>query len=527
MKKYPLKNLLASTAVLMVAGMAQATEITIVREVDSNNYDPHKSTARAASEILFMVGDTLVSLAPDMQTIESGIAESWDVSEDAKTYTFKLRQDVEFCDGKKLTAADVVYSINRWIDPETKSPVAWRAGEVDSVTAIDDYTVEYKLKAPFSELLYQLTQSFGTIIDPANVEALGADFGINGFNGTGPYCWGEWTPRDKMIVTKHEAYTWGAPFHKNTGPASMDTITWQIVPEENTRTVAVITGQSQVTQYIPYIALEQLAATPGIEVVRSDLAFWTFYMGFKIDKETVSDPAVRQAINLAVDQAAIAEDLYFGVVQPAYSYVSQEALDWNHAIDDKLLKYDVDRANSLLDDAGWVRGDDGVRSKDGVRLSPTAYVFAGSNWAKLSESVQAYLRVIGVDMQIQAFDATVAWGKMATQEYDMFGMSFPYVSSGDALNLYFRSANMPAPNRMNWSDAKTDELLLAGATATNDADRAAAYGEVLAAVQEAAVWLPLYHEPMVIAQSTELETIVPHNIYGSGLYKGLDLKFKE
>ncbi|THH35400.1 ABC transporter substrate-binding protein [Aliishimia ponticola] len=522
-----MKRLLTTTALLLGAGLAQASELTIVREVDSNNYDPHKSTARAASEILFMLGDTLVSLAPDMQTIEPGIAESWEVSEDATTYTFKLREDVTFCDGKPLTAADVAYSVNRWIDPDTKSPVAWRAGEVESVTAVDDYTVEYKLKAPFSELLYQLTQSFGTIIDQANVEALGPDFGISGFNGTGPYCWVEWTPRDKMIIEKHEAFTWGAPFHSNTGPASIDKITWQIVPEENTRTVAVITGQSQVTQYVPYIALEQLAASPGVEVVRSDLAFWTYYMGFKIDKETVSDPAVRKAINLAVDQAAMSEDLFFGVVQPAYSYVSQEALDWNTAVDDKLLKYDVAEANKILDDAGWVRGDDGVRSKDGVRLSPTAYVFAGSTWGKLSEAVQAYLREIGVDMQIQAFDATVAWGKLATQEFDMYGMSFPYVSSGDALNLYFRSQNMPSPNRMNWNDAETDELLLAGATATSDEGRASAYGEVLDKVHEAAVWLPLYHEPMVIAQSTDLETIVPHNIYGAGLYKGLDLKLKE
>ena len=106
-------------------------------------------------------------------------------------------------------------------------------------------------------------------------------------------------------------------------------------------------------------------------------------------------------------------------------------------------------------------------------------------------------------------------------------MSYPYVSSGDALNLYFRSENMPTPNRMNWDDPRTDELLLAGATATSDADRAESYGEVLKIVHDAALRLPLYHEPMVIAQSTELETVVPHNIYGCGLYKGLDLKFVE
>jgi peptide/nickel transport system substrate-binding protein len=523
-----MRTLLLTTAMAVLAAPALAqSEITIVREVDSNNYDPHKTTSRAASEVLFMLGDTLVSLAPDMQTIDTGVAESWEVSEDGRTYTFTLRQDVTFCDGKPMTAEDVVYSIERWIDPETNSPVAWRAGEVESVTAVDDYTVEYKLVEPFSELLYQLTQSFGTIVDRENVEALGEDFGISGFNGTGPFCWVEWTPRDKMIIEKHAGYAWGPGFYENDGEAQIDRVTWQVVPEENTRTVSVLTGQSEITQYVPYIALDQLSAAPNVEVVTSELAFWTYFMGFKIDKDTVSDPAVRRAINLAVDQAAMSEDLFFGRVEPAYSYVSQRALDWNASLDDRLLEFDPTEANRILDEAGWAMGEDGVRAKDGVRLEPVTYVFTGSTWSKISEAVQAYLREIGVAMDIQAFDGTVVWGKLATQEFDMFGMSFPYVSSGDALNLYFRSENMPTPNRMNWDDEQTDQLLRTGATAIDDATRAESYGQVLEIVHDAAVWLPLYHEPMTIAQSTDLETVVPHNIYGCGLYKGLDLAFRE
>jgi peptide/nickel transport system substrate-binding protein len=80
---------------------------------------------------------------------------------------------------------------------------------------------------------------------------------------------------------------------------------------------------------------------------------------------------------------------------------------------------------------------------------------------------------------------------------------------------------------MNWNDAQTDALLDAGKTALDPVVRAASYGEVLEQVHDAAVWIPLYHEPMIIAQSDALETIVPHNIYGCGLYKGLDLKFRE
>jgi peptide/nickel transport system substrate-binding protein len=301
-----------------VQAQAQSS-ITIVREVDSDRYDPHRSTARGASEVLFMLADTLVSLDHDMTSIKPGIAESWTVSPDGKVYTFKLRQDVQFCDGKKMTAEDVVYSLKRWINPETRSPVRWRAGPVEDIVAKDPYTVEYRLTAPFSELLYQLTQSFAVVIDKANVDALGADFGVRGFNGTGPYCWVEWRPRNDFRMRRHDAYRWGPPIYQNRGPAQIQEIVWRIVPEENTRLAAVLTGQSHVTQYVPYSGLAQIRANRNLRVVENKAAFWTYFIGFKVDKAGVDDPAVRRAIVMAVDQEAISRDLNFGETEPAYS----------------------------------------------------------------------------------------------------------------------------------------------------------------------------------------------------------------
>ena len=517
---------LATSLLLCSSVFALAQTVTIVREVDAERYDPHRTTARGASEVLFMLGDTLVSLDYDMQTIKPGLAERWDVSEDGKTYTFHLKDGVKFCDGRAMTADDVVYSLQRWIDPETKSPVKWRAGDVASITAPDERTVVYELSAPFSELLYQLTQSFATVIDKNQVEALGADFGVTGMNGTGPYCWVEWRPRDEMRLQRHPDYAWGPPIYENTGAPKVEEVVWKIVPEENTRMAAVMTGQSDITQYVPWNSLSILRANPQVEVSRSDAAFWTYFVGFKIDKPVVNDPVVRRALNLAVDQKAIVENIYFGEVEPAYSYISEEALDWNKALEPTLLRTDVERANRMLEEDGWTMGSDGFRAKNGQKLQILAYGFTGSTWSKLMEAIQGDFRKVGADLQIQLFDATVAWGKLATQEFDMFGMSYPYISAGDALNLYFRSENIPTPNRMNWKDAQTDALLDEGKTATDPAVRASAYGKVLGQVQDAAVWIPLYHEPMVLAQTTKMESVKPHNIYGCGLYKGLDFAFK-
>jgi peptide/nickel transport system substrate-binding protein len=516
---------LGATASFTPAKAQTPTSITVVREVDSDRYDPARSTARAASEILFMLGDTLVTLDFDMKTIRPGLATSWTVSPDGKTYTFKLRDDVTFCDGKKMTADDVVYSIKRWIDPATRSPVVWRAGPVDDVVAKDATTVEYRLKAPYSELLYQLTLQFATIIDKANVDALGADFGVKGFNGTGPYCWVDWRPRNDLRIKRNPNYKWGPPQYTNKGPAHIEEIVWRIVPEETTRLAAVMTGQSHVTQYVPYSGLAQIRANRNLRVEETKEAFWTYFIGFKIDKAGVDDPLVRRALVMAVDQESISKDINHGETEPAYSYVSQLARDWDPSYDGKLIKTNVAEANKLLDQAGWVRGADGIRAKNGQRLSPLAYGFTGSTWQKLMESVQGDLRKVGVDMRIQLFDATVAWGKLATQEFDMFGMSFPYITTGETLNLYFRSQNVPTPNRMNWKDPKTDELLVKGSTATDDATRFGAFAEVIRQVHDAAVWIPLYHEPMKIAASARLAPFKAHNIYGSGLYKGLDLRF--
>ncbi|MDB5489643.1 MAG: peptide transporter substrate-binding protein, partial [Reyranella sp.] len=188
---------LAAMAVVGAAAPAMAQKsVTVVREIDTDRYDPHKSTSRSGAEVMYMMGDTMVNLDFDMKTLKPGLATSWTVSPDGLTYTFKIRDDVSFCSGKKMTAKDIVATYERWLDPETKGLVKWRMGDVDKITAPDDVTVEYKLKKPFSELLYQMTQYFHTILNVEQTKQLGADFGVKGFDGTGPYCFESWTPRD-------------------------------------------------------------------------------------------------------------------------------------------------------------------------------------------------------------------------------------------------------------------------------------------------------------------------------------------
>jgi len=518
--------LAAAMALPATDALAQAAPrntLVIMREIDADNYDPPRSTARSAGEVVYMMSDTLVSLDWDMRTVRPGLAERWEVSEDGRTYTFHLRRDVTFCDGRPMTAADVVYSINRWVDPATRSPVRWRAGPVKEIRARDDFTVEYELNEPFGELLYQLTLFFASIVDRGTVERLGQNHGVQGFNGTGPYCWVSWTPRQELVLQRHPNYSWGPPIYQNRTP-QVDRIVWRVIPEANTRLAAIQTGQADVTQYIPHIAVNQLRNVPTVRMSQQPNYFWDHFMGFKVDKPVVNDPQMRRAINLAVNRDAIVRATWFGNAQPAEAYLNPNTTGFSAEAARLVPQYNPDEARRVLDAAGWTMAADGVRARGGERASFLVYGLQTAEARRYLEAIQADLRRVGIEMRVQLWDATVGWGRLATQEFDAFVMSYPYISATDGFALYFDSRNRPTPNRMNWSDPRTDALLERAKTATTEAERLAAIGEAQRVIAEANVWLPIARENLWVASAQRVEGARAHGIYGIALYKGLDIR---
>ncbi|MGE0725502.1 MAG: ABC transporter substrate-binding protein [Alphaproteobacteria bacterium] len=525
--KWTAATLAAAGLALGASGaLAQGNTLQVARVIDADRYDPPRTTARSAGDIVFLIADTLVALDWDLTTLKPLLAKSWSVTPDGKTYTFNLRDDVKFCDGRGMVADDVVYSLKRWIDPDLKSPVRGRAGKVKEIRAKDKYTVEYELDEPYGELLFQLTQYFSSIVDRNSVEKLGADFGVKGFNGTGPYCWESWVPRQEFALKRNPHYTWGPDIYKNRGPAQIERMVWKIIPEDSTRLAAIQTNQVHITQYVPYIAMSQAMKAPNLKVETAQSYLWTWYIGFKVDRDLVSDLKVRQAMNLAVDREALAKNVWFGHAVPAYTPVSPDTPDFNKETLGAQLKFDPDRAKKLLDEAGWKVGADGFRHKDGKKLAPVFYGISGSPTRQMVEAVQGDLRKVGVDMQVNLFDATIAWGKLATQEFDTYAMSYPYVSVGDAYNLYFRSAAAPTPNRMNWKNPRTDELLAKGSAALTVEERRKYFDEAQMQIQQAAVWIPIIHEQLFLTATNRLDGVRAHGIYGCGIYKGLDFKWK-
>jgi len=515
---------LAVTAAVCAASAAHGQTLRMMKSLDAPHYDGQRTTWSPTSDIVNMIQDTLVALDWDGKTVIPYLARSWQISEDGKTYTFKLRDDVQFCSGRKFTSADVVYSFKRLLDPETKAPLKWRAGSVKDLRAPDPTTVEYELNEPFADLMMNLVSFTMTIHNKESVEKHGKDYGTQAVDGTGPWCFESWQPRTEIVLKRHDAYKWGPSMYQNKGPVKFEKLSIKIVPEDSARVAAMMGGQFDVTHQIPLQFIDQVKKAPMLQVQEAKPNFQLMYYGFKSNRPMVSDPRVREAMNIAINRAEIVKGIMLGQAEPAYTFIDPAALDFNPETK-TIIKEDVERAKKLLDEAGWAVGADGFRYKDGVKLAPKVLFTQVSYFGRVSEAIQGYMRKIGVDWNIIGYDSTIAFAEMSKQDYELWTVTFPYVSAGDLLNYYFDSANVPAPNRMNWKDAQTDEWLKLGRAALTDPDRTKYYGLTQMHVTKQHLWMPVMNVAMYTTSNKKLKGVRPHMLYQNTFYKGLDYSF--
>ena len=517
-------TVVALLGAVAVTSATEAQTLKMMKSLDAPHYDGQRTTWSPTSDIVNMFQDTLVALDWDGKTPIPYLAKSWTVTPDGKLYTFKLRDDVQFCSGKKFTAADVVYSFKRLKDPATKAPYHWRAGNIKELRAPDPYTVEYELHEPYSELLLQLTMYTNAIHSKESVETLDKDYGIKGIDGTGPWCFESWQPRTEIVLKRHDAYKWGPSMYNNKGPVKFEKLVIKIVPEDASRVASMMGNQFDITHQIPLAFIQQVKAAPNLNVQEALPNFQLMYYGFKITRPMVSDKRVREAMSIAINRADIVKGIMLGNAEPALTFVDPKALDFAGKTAG-MIREDVERAKKLLDDAGWKVGADGIREKDGMKLAPKVYFTQVAYFPRVSEAIQGYMRKIGIDWKVQGWDSTIAPSKMAEQDYELWTVTVPYLSAGELMNIYFNSQNIPTPNRMNWKDPETDEWLKAGRAALTDTDRAKNYALVQEKVTAEHLWMPVMNVAMYTTSLKKLKGVRPHMLYQNTFYKGLDYSF--
>ncbi|WFR67846.1 ABC transporter substrate-binding protein [Curtobacterium flaccumfaciens] len=300
-----------------------------------------------------------------------------DQSDDAKHFTLHLKKGVTFSDGTALDAQAVVDNIDLWAHGDADRGISkvglFPSSTFVGATATDDHTVEVDFSSPALGFIPTLGYHGSILLSPKTL-ALPVDqqADLSKEIGSGPFTVKSVKEGEEYVLAKRKDYDWGPAALGHTGAPYLDTLTYKVIKDESVRTQAVVAGQADVSFNVEPQEIDSLKSQ-GFTV--DTPRYLGFTDGFKVDTTAfpTNDAAVRKAIQIGIDRKAILKTVYTSDWQAATSFIQGNVPEV--ADESKLLAYDPDRAEQLLDDAGWTTGSDGVRSKDGkdleFTLSPT------------------------------------------------------------------------------------------------------------------------------------------------------------
>lgn len=508
---------------LALPGHAAAQEpvrggtLIVAFEADPEILDPHNTTALVASRVLTLMHDNLVSRGYD-GTIQPGLAETWDISADGLTYTFHLKQGVVFHSGKALTAADVKYTFERWKGNES-SPTAYTIDAIDTIETPDDLTVVMTLSQPYNIFLDQLAGGWSVILNQEAVDQEGDQYGVSAVDGTGPFKFVSWSRNQSIVLERHDAYTWGSPIFQNPGPTYLDGIEIRIIPEDATRIAEFQSENVHIVMDVPAPDVERLTDADGVTVIQYP-QLQTTYMGLNGAKAPTSDIAVRRAINYAINRDEIAIGAYFGLATAAYTFLHPETPYYWTGADAVKPSYDPDQAKQILEEGGWTAGGDGIREKDGVKLTLPFWVINNSETVLMAQILEQQLAEVGIQVETIQYEQT-AWFEAARSGNQVAYTIGVFYESADNLYFNFYSGQMPAPNRFSYNVPEVDAWLEDSRSNPDLETVAQDYYNVQQRIIEDAVCAPILHALGTVGVASDVQGVQVHS--SRWLYRMLDL----
>ncbi|WP_145335473.1 ABC transporter substrate-binding protein [Paenibacillus xylanexedens] len=488
------------------AGKAEGGNLTFALATSPDTLDPHRSGLAVAVRAIRTIYDNLVVQLPD-GSIKPWLAKEWSISEDGKSYTFKLREDVKFHDGTPFNAEAVKYNLDRVIDPATKAANSLALiRPYSSSQVIDEYTIKVNLDAPSQAFLGNLSQALLGIVSPTAAKKYGDQLGKNPV-GTGPYTFVKWDENADIVVAKNKDYNWGPDTVENKGAPYIDTITFKIVPEEATRIGSVQSKQVLAAETVPPQNIAALKSDPNQQLLQANTVGLPYTLFFNLRKAPWDDVKVRQAVQSAVDVESIVKTLYLGNYERAWSALSPGILGYDKALEGSIAP-DLNRANKLLDEQGWVKGSDGIRAKDGKKLT-LKYVDGSPNREKrndIAAIIQQQLKPLGIAVEV-VITKDIATVIYQNWDYDLYGNSQANSDPNALYAFYHTSAEGQRPTLSGLSDPKIDQLLEQGAVEKDSAKRVEIYSQIQKYLIEQAVILPIYVFPYTVAASKNVEGI--------------------
>jgi peptide/nickel transport system substrate-binding protein len=465
--------------------------------------DPHQSAHYAPySRIMRSIFDNLVVSLPGHR-IGPWLASSWETSPDGRSTTFKLRQDVSFHDGTRFDAQAVKANLDRIADPKNALLAANDLIGYERATVIDDFTVRLDFATPFAPLLAQLSRTNFGIISPTALKQYGDQVAAHPV-GTGPFKLVSITPGTEVALERFEAYRWAPEGSKRPGPALLQKLVFKNVPEEATRVAVLQNGQAQAADLIPPQNLVQLRQQPEFTVVEGELLNHNYSLHLNAKRAPWDDVRIRRAFRQSLDLDAAVKTIYLGTAARAWSPLSPGLFGYDKTLENT---WGPDRVAAIrtFEELGWKPGADGVRVKDGKRLTVVFLDGQGNREKRLDllTVLRRQLKDAGVELRIESQPGGNFLEKMRSGDYDL-GAGSQFTPDPDVLrslytptSLYF--AKVDDPELTQW--------LKAGYQETDPAARAALYARAQHRIIDEVYSIPAYVLIYTVTHSSRVRDI--------------------
>ena len=477
-----------NSAAASEAGASEGKEeLVFVNYRDIRDLNPHLYAGEMyAQEMLY---ETLVNITAD--GYEGCLAESWDISDDGKTYTFHIRDGVKFSDGEVCDANAIKANFDAIIENKDRHTWLEMMNLLVGVSAPDDKTFVIELSEPYYPLLTDLgvTRPFAMISPKAMKDGSTKD-GVNAYIGTGPYVLTDFVTDEYAVFEANENY-WGEQ-------PKIKKITVKVIPDNQTRILALEKGEIDMIfgkNMIDADAINQYTGNDKFTVSLSDPTS-TRQIVLNTTRDVLADKEVRQALQHATNKQAISDGIFYGLEQPADTLFAKTVPYCD--IDLEPYAYDVELAQSMLDEAGWVVGSDKIRERDGQKLNIDLLYNSDSVTEKaIAEYLQSEYQKIGISLNIHGEEEQSYRDNMKAGNFDMvfnicWGTPYDPQSSLAAMRAPVYgdyAAQLGLEDKADIDQAITDILV-----STDETKRQELYTFVLTRLHEDAVYIPLTYE---------------------------------